>query len=181
MNDDQFFSLFENKDSVAVRQFFEGLINKKNQFSIVAKGQGIGYWNGSRTVKNSKSVEELSYKGSRMDSTYLRLRKSELFVILDREIKIEVNSYTDPVASSMNIGNTAILALMKKYKLSKNDILSVYRTATILRKFNQEMAASATIYLEKESAKMVIDRIKAELLKTKIKVGSTSIKLNDIK
>jgi hypothetical protein len=173
--------LFEKKDSVAVRQFFEGLINKKNQFSIAAKGQGIGYWNGARTVKNSKSVEELSYKGSRMDSTYLRLRKSELFVILDREIKIEVNSYTDPVASNMNIGNPAILALMKKYKLSKNDILSVYRTATILRKFNQEMTSLAAIYLEKESAKIVIDRIKGELLKTKIKVGSTSIKLNDIK
>ena len=116
-----------------------------------------------------------------MDSTYLRLRKSELFVILDREIKIEVNSYTDPVASNMNIGNPAILSLMKKYKLSKNDILSVYRTATILRKFNQEMTALAAIYLEKESAKIVIDRIKGELLKTKIKVGSTSIKLNEIK
>jgi hypothetical protein len=57
----------------------------------------------------------------------------------------------------------------------------VYRTATILRKFNQEMTSLAAIYLEKESAKIVIDRIKGELLKTKIKVGSTSIKLNEIK
>lgn len=174
-------SLFEKKDSVAVRQFFEGLLNKKNHFFIDAKGQGIGFWNGSRTVKNRKAIEELSYKGSRMDSTYLRLRKSELFVILDREIKIEVNSYTDPVSSSMNIDNPIILGLMTKYKLSKNDILSVYRTATILRKFNKEMIILAGTYLNKDNAKIVIDRLNKEISKTKIKVGVTSVKLSDIK
>ena len=106
----------------------------KIDFSIEAHGNGIGYWNGSRTVKNFKPKEELSYKGSRMDSTYLRLRKSELFVILDRFIKVEVNSYTDPVVSNLAIDNKTVLDAMKKYKLSKNDVLSVLRTATILKK-----------------------------------------------
>ena len=173
--------LFTKADSVAVIQLFEGLLNKKIDFTVEAKGQGIGFWNGSRTVKHKKPVEELAYKGSRMDSTYLRLRRSELFVILDRMVKIEVNSYTDPVSSSMNVENTIIQALMTKNKLSKNDVLSVYRSATILRKFKQEMNAMAILYLGKGKAKLVIARLNKEIDKTKIKVGNAFVKLADVK
>jgi len=172
--------LFEKKDSVALRQFFEGLVNKKLKFTIEANGNGIGEWNGASTVKNFKPKEELSYKGSRMDSTYLRLRKSEMFVILDRFIHVEVNSYTDPVASSLSIENKDILEVMKKYKLSKNDILSVYRTATILRKMKQEINFLAGTYLDRVNAKIVIDRFNKEMGKVKIAVGITSIKLSDL-
>ncbi len=173
-------TLFEKKDSVALRQFFEGLVNKKIDFSIEAKGQGIGFWDGARTVKNRKPIEELAYKGSRMDSTYLRLRKSELFVILDRFIKVEVNSYTDPVASNLKIDNTDILNLMSKYKLSKNDVLSVYRTATILKKMKLEINVLAGTYLDRTNAKIVIDRFNKEMSKVKIQVGITSIKLSEL-
>jgi hypothetical protein len=174
-------SLFTENDSVAIRQFFEGLLNKKMKFSIQANGQGIGVWNGARTVKNNKPLEELSYKGSRMDSTYLRLRKSELFVSLDRDISVEVNSYTDPVGSALKIDDAAILELMAKYKLSKNDILSVYRTATILKKMKQELNVYAGVYLDRVKAKQVIDRFNKEMNKVKINVGITSIKLNSLK
>jgi len=173
-------TLFEKKDSVALRQFFEGLVNKKIDFSIEAKGQGIGFWDGARTVKNRKPIEELAYKGSRMDSTYLRLRKSELFVILDRFIKVEVNSYTDPVASNLKIDNADILNLMSKYKLSKNDVLSVYRTATILKKMKLEINVLAGTYLDRTNAKIVIDRFNKEMSKVKIQVGITSIKLSEL-
>jgi hypothetical protein len=173
--------LFTENDSVAIRQFFEGMLNKKMKFSISAKGQGIGAWNGARTVKNEKPVEELSYKGSRMDSTYLRLRKSELFVTLDREIFVDVNSYTDPVASNLKIDDAAILELMAKYKLSKNDILSVYRTATILKKMKQEINVFAGVYLDRTKAKVVLDRFNKEMNKVKIVVGITSIKLSSLK
>ncbi len=173
-------NLFDKKDSVALRQFFEGLVNKKIDFSIEAHGNGIGFWNGTRTVKNFKPKEELSYKGSRMDSTYLRLRKSELFVILDRFIKVEVNSYTDPVASNLVIDNKNVLDLMNKYKLSKNDILSVYRTATILKKMKQEVNLLAGTYLDRNNAKIVIDRFNKEISKVKISVGISSIRLSDL-
>jgi hypothetical protein len=156
------------------------LVNKKIDFSIEAHGNGIGIWNGARTVKNFKPKEELSYKGSRMDSTYLRLRKSELFVILDRFIKVEVNSYTDPVASNLVIENKNILDIMNKYKLSKNDILSVYRTATILKKMKQEINLLAGTYLDRTNAKIVIDRFNKEISKVKISVGITSIRLGEL-
>lgn len=173
-------TLFTQKDSVALRQFFEGLLDKKVPFSIVARGQGIGEWNGCRTVKCALPVELKSYPTSRNDSTYLRLRRSELFVHLDREIKLEVNSYTDPVASNLQISDTEIQSLMTKYKLSKNDILSVMRTATILKKLKDEVNVNAGAYLSREDAKIVIDRFNKEWAKTRIAVGATSVKLIDL-
>lgn len=172
--------LFENKDSVALLQFFEGMLNKKVDFSIIARGQGIGTWNGCRTIKAINPSELSAYPISKMDSSVVRLRRSELFIHLDRGIRIEVNSYTDPVASNLQISNAEISALMVKYKLSKNDILSVYRTATILNKLKEEINVKAGTYLNREQAKIVIDRFNKEWEKTKIAVGSTSIKLSDL-
>lgn len=180
--------LFESKDSVALLQFFEGMLDKKVEFSIITRGQGIGMWDGCRTIKNPNPVEQSAYPGnsqderinSRMDTTYARLRKSELFIHLDRAIRIEINSYTDPVASNLKISNPVVLSLMEKYKLSKNDILSAMRTATILNKLKEEINVNAGTYLSREEAKLVIDRFNKEWVKTRITIGRTSIKLSDL-
>ena len=69
---------------------------------------------------------------------------------------------------------------MLQYKLSKNDILSVYRTATILNKLKEEINVYAGTYLSREKAKLVIDRFNKEWSKVRISVGATSIKLTDL-
>lgn len=173
--------LFDSKDSVALLQFFEGMLDKKVGFSIVARGQGIGTWDGCRTIKEYNPTELPSYPGSRSDSAMLRLRRSEMFIHLNRAIRVEINSYTDPVKSNIEISNAAITALMNKYKLSKNDVLSAMRTATILNKLKDEINLKAGTYLNREDAKLVIDRFNKEWLKTKITIGQTSIKLADLK
>ena len=99
---------------------------------------------------------------------------------MDREILMEINSYTDPVKSNMNISNTTILDLMQRYQLSKNDILSAYRTATILQKLKGELNILAGAYLSRENAKIVIDRFNNTLNKLRISVGATSIKWSEI-
>ena len=93
---------------------------------------------------------------------------------------MEVNSYTDPIISNLQIDKQEILDFQSKNKLSKNDILSVYRTATILRKMKAELNLLAGKYLTREEAKIVIDRLNKEIDQTRINVGSTEIKLSDI-
>jgi hypothetical protein len=172
--------LFGKEDSVAMLQFFEGMLDKKVELSLVARGQGIGYWNGARTVKAINPTEVSSYPVSRDDSTMVRLRRSELFIHLNRGIQIEVNSYTDPVKSNLQISDASLTELMTKYRLSKNDILSAMRTATILNKLKEEINVTAGTYLSREKAKLVIDRFNKEWAKTRISVGQTSIKLTDL-
>jgi hypothetical protein len=173
--------LFGKEDSVALLQFFEGMLDKKVDFSIVARGQGIGTWDGCRTVKAINPSELSSYPGSREDAEMVRLRRSELFVHLNRGIQIEVNSYTDPVRSNLHVSDAMLTELMAKYRLSKNDMLSVLRTATILNKLKEEINVTAGTYLSREKAKIVIDRFNKEWAKTRISVGQTSVKLVDLK
>jgi hypothetical protein len=173
-------SLLNTIDSVSVLQFFEQLLNKKKTFNIIARGQGVGIWDSCRVIKDLHPIELNAYPISRMDSTYSRLRKSEVWIDMDREILMEINSYTDPVKSNMNISNTTILDLMQRYQLSKNDILSAYRTATILQKLKSELNILAGAYLSRENAKIVIDRFNNTLNKLRISVGATSIKWSEI-
>lgn len=177
-------SLFNDEDSVALHVFFESLLNKKVSFEMVARGQGIGKWNGARTIKDAKPAELSRYPGNsaetKFDSTFVRLRKSELMIHIDRKINLEINSYTDPVQSNITITNAEISASMAKYKLSKNDILSAYRSAEILRQLKTEINVLAGKYLSREDAKIVIDRFNKQWAKTKISVGATSFKHEDL-
>lgn len=175
-------------DSVAVMQLFEALKDKKMEIDIIARGQGVGKWDGVRTVKLNDPVELSDYPGSSQedraaakdDTTFLRLRKSEAFVFLNRGIHIEVNSYTDPVKSNMEV-SPEFAERMSSYKLSKNQILSAYRSASVLLKLKDELNVLAGAYLPREEAKKVIDRLNGAIAKTKISVGATSFKLDELK
>lgn len=176
--------LFTEDDSVAIRVFFEGLLDTKVDFNIIARGQGIGKWNGISTEKDPAPVELSSYPGnsaeSRFDSTYVRLRKSEVFIHIDREITMTVNSYTDPVQSSMSVDNETLKSMMEKYRLSKNDLLSVLRTASILKALKKELNVMAGTYLTREEASSVIDRFNKTIDKARISVGTTSVKMSSL-
>src|SRR5690606_38166899 len=83
--------LIQQSDSVAMRQFFEALLDKQGEFKIIARGQGVGMWNGAQTVKNPTPSEQSAYSSvGKMDSTYARLRLSEVMINLDRGIVMEV-------------------------------------------------------------------------------------------
>lgn len=180
--------LISKEDSVAVKQFFESMLNKKLPIYIKAKGNGVGMWNGFKTVKSPKVGELNTYPGStpearrdsRMDTSFVRLRKTELIIKTKNNITFEVNSFTDPVASNLEIKNPAILSAMDKYDFTKNDILSAYRTAFILKKMRQELNVLAGEYLDQHTAKIVLDRLNSEVDKAKIYVGKTSFKLKDL-
>ncbi|MDX2361523.1 MAG: hypothetical protein QNK23_12005 [Crocinitomicaceae bacterium] len=175
-------SLFNESDSVALRVFFEGLLDKKMDFSIISRGQGIGKWNGTKTIKDYSPEELNRYPGNasetKFDSTFLRLRKSEVLIRLDRDITLEINSYTDPVKSNISVPNEAVKSAMLKYNLSQNDVLSAYRTASILSSLKTEINVLAGRYLSREEAAIVIDRFNKKWAKAKINIGRASFKLS---
>ncbi|MCO5261128.1 MAG: hypothetical protein M9916_13395 [Crocinitomicaceae bacterium] len=173
--------LFTQKDSLSVRQFFEALLDKDKQFKIIARGQGIGKWNGVQVVKDVTENEKPSYSSvSKEDEQYKRLRLSEVLVNIERDIVIEVNSFTDPVKSNFVAPKQSVENLKTQYKLSNNEILSVYRTATILRKMREEISVLAGTYLKREEAKIVIDKFNRQYDKIKVSVGKVSIKLSEL-
>ncbi|MES2800027.1 MAG: hypothetical protein V4638_08420 [Bacteroidota bacterium] len=172
--------LIELTDSVAILQFFEALLIKEIPLKIIARGQGIGKWDGNRTVKNYAPVELNSYPSARNDSAFVRLRTSQVMIHLNREIRLEINSFTDPVKSNLTITDESIKSLMERYKLSKNDLLSAHRSASILKQLKVEVNQLAGLYLSREQAKIVIDRFNKEFEKARVSIGATSLKLSEL-
>lgn len=176
--------LFDPKDSIAVREFFDALQDKKMYFTIIARGNGIGeVENGF--VKKSIAPEIMdSYPGgnaeersaNREDSIFKSLRKTTVTLFINRCITLEINSYTDPVKSNFTPPSSEIVSFMKKYKLSRNEVLSAYRTYETLRKLKLELNILAGKYLERSEATVVIDRLNEAIDDSRIAVGKTSFK-----
>lgn len=172
--------LFSEKDSISIRQFFEALLEKDKLFKVIARGQGIGLWNGVQVVRDPAKNETGSYGATgKDDETYKRLRLSEVFINIERDIVMEVNSYTDPVKSNFSQISATVNVLKVKYNLSENDVLSAYRTVSILKKFKEEISVLAGTYLTREEAKIVIDRFNREYDKVKVSIGAVSVKIGD--
>ncbi|MDB9806212.1 hypothetical protein OAB73_01375, partial [Crocinitomicaceae bacterium] len=89
----------------------------------------------------------------------------------------EINSFTDPVQSNVKLENPELETQMTSNNWSKNEMLSAMRTLIILRKLKDEVNTLAGQYLLRTDAKIVIDRFNKEVQKTKISVGTSSLKV----
>lgn len=180
--------LFHAEDSVAIRQLFEGLLDKKTPVTAVSRGQGVGSWNGIQTVRSTNRTEWPAYPGataeeqlnSRSDESMVRLRCSQVSVTINRGIFFEINTFTDPVKTTLASENQDIQAALNRYKLTGNDYLSALRTATIIRKMKNELNVLAGTYMTREEAKIIIDRLNKVLDSLRVSCGPTSWKWQEL-
>lgn len=173
--------LIQEKDSVAVREFFEILLDKKIKFESVARGQGVGTWNGVQTVKSLNSEEIDSYGPNGKDDEYFkRLRRTYIKIDLNRTIELDISTFTDPVPTDLVPKNALILENYKKYQLTGNDYLSALRTATVIQKLKMELNVLAGSYMKREEAKIIIDRLNKNLDALRVSCGPTSFKWQDL-
>jgi hypothetical protein len=180
--------LFTDADSVAVMQLFEGLLDKKVEVDAIARGQGVGEWNGIQTVRAQNRAEYSSYPGStaeeqqeaRSRAEFARLRTSKVSVTLGRSILFDINTYTDPVSTDLRPANGEIAESLARYGLNGNDYLSAMRTAAIIRQLKTELNVLAGSYLPRERAKVAIDRLNKVLDSLRVSVGPTSFKWQEL-
>ena len=181
-------TLLNPSDSVSIRQFFEALLDKKLRFEAIARGQGVGKWNGSNVVRANDRTEWNAYQGgtdaerqrSKMDSSNLRLRSTEVNIFLNRGIQLEINTFTDPVRTNLKATDESIQTELNKYHLSGNDYLSALRTASIIQKLKAELNVLAGTYMTREEAKIIIDRLNKQLDGLKVSCGPTSFKWQEL-
>ncbi len=176
--------LFSQKDSIAVMEFFEALLNRKKDFNIIVRGGGIGKWKDDHVVIDYFPHELDQYPGKndaerkaiKEDSLFKRLRSTALIIHVDRSILLQVNSFTDPVRSHFKPEEQKMLKLMQKYNLSSNQMLSAYRSYATLKQMKSELNVLAGKYLSRKDASKVIDRLNKSIDKSKITMGKTSAK-----
>jgi hypothetical protein len=172
--------LFTPNDSISLRTIADLLIKNDIPLKFIANGYGIGeFING--TVKKAVNQHEIDGGLSRnSDSSYARLRKTALYVQTDQRVIFEIESFTDPLKSALEIQNKNLIEVSKKYNLSKNEILSGLRTKSVMMKLQDEFIKWVAKNYEAEKARVIIDRFNDEFQKTKIQIGGISIKPKEL-
>lgn len=174
-------SLLKDEDSLSTHIFLEQLLDKKKPFYILARGNGVGLWNGQKTDYTSNQSEIDAYTSDKNDSIYKRLRVSEAFATVNKFIQLEINSYTDQVRTSFQITNPKLTEIKAKNNLTYNQILSGYRSAAILFKLQDELIVKAGTYFSRDKATIIIDRINTAVNTAKVLVGKVSVKASYFK
>ena len=158
-------------------------------FKIQLQANGIGLWNGEVIIRDEKQKEINGYPGetvdektnARLSQEFKRLRSSNLFIKIDRELTIKVNSFTDPVISNLDLEGLKLTEIAEEYVLSKNELLSAMRCISLIYKLKEELTNQATKHLNQSDSKKFIDKLDDAIQKSKVQVGKTSVRIKDFK
>lgn len=168
----------QTKDSLAIKELFDALLNRKKDFIVTAIGGGIGTKSHHLVVSDTLAkVLEKYPDGKAGDSTFSELRNTRIIWRAKRNIQLMVANYTDPVACKFTPKNENIATLIQTYHLTENQMISAARTVFSLQKLIREMRRLAKVYLPEKKAKKVIKKMDKTLRKVRVKVGPTAIKI----
>ncbi|MBI1836642.1 MAG: hypothetical protein HYR91_05190 [Flavobacteriia bacterium] len=163
------------KDSFALKNLYNTLLFEKKKIKFEIAGGGIGIFNGSRIIKDQNTANK-----NHKDSTENKLNFSELIIDSQKDFTIIVNTFTHNKECAFNTENPEIILIAKNNNLSKNDLLTLYRSAVLLEQFKSDFLKYASIHLQKEAYDKISKKINKSWNKIEIKCGKTKIKLSII-
>lgn len=183
-------TIFQEKDSSLLKKFFRQIDDSQLSFIFEINGNGVGKWENGSLVKDQEAKELPSYPGktteemkvARADSLFASLRKTNLFMKVDRLIYFRIDSYTDPVVSNLIVKNhSKIQELISSGKITKNDALSAFRSVAVMNQLKLELNVNASKYLSQEKAKKLIDQLNSSIEKSRVKVGNEVLRYKDFR
>ena len=177
--------IFTEKDTAFFRKFFDAFNKNALPIEIILEGMGIGLWKDSLIIRDIEQKELKGYPGNTLEEKqesresweFKSLRHTALHVKISRSLEIHIESATDPVVSNLSATQFPIESIIKANNLSKNELLSVLRTRSILIQTKNELIAICPRYLSTQKAKKFIDLLEERVAQSKYFVGRASIKL----
>lgn len=177
--------IFTEKDTAFFRKFFDAFNKNLLPIELRLEGMGIGLWKDSIIIRDLEQQELKGYPGNTVEEkqtireswAYKSLRHSALQVKINRSLQIHIESTTDPVVSNLASTQFPIESILKTNNISKNELLSVLRTRSILMQTKNELIAICPKYLSTPKAKKFIDQLEERVAQSKFYVGKTAIKL----
>lgn len=181
--------IFTEKDTAFFKKLFESYSKNPLPIELKLDGIGIGMWKDSAIVRDQEQHERSSYPGntteekqlSRATWDFKSLRHAGLQIKINRSLIIHIESSTDPVISNLASTVLPIESLLKNNDISKNELLSVLRTRSILIQTKNELIASCPRYLSTQKAKKFIDQLEESVAQSKYYIGNKVIKIPKIK
>jgi hypothetical protein len=180
-------SIFSEADSVVVYDLLKA-ISEGIKPVFQASGMGIDVLINDSVVKQNHAEELNNYPGetpeerkkAQESDAFKLLRKTIISVDLNKELIFKIESFTDPVRATFEPQNSTLNKQIQQTKTSKNDALSVYRTASVLMALKNELIQYAGLYLPREEAVVSIETLESAFKKIVISYGKHKIQLSDL-
>ena len=166
---------------------YQSLILKKSILFDV-KGNGVGKLDkGKIVISNEKELD--SYPGenkeeqviNKQSKEFKQLRSTSLKMFETEEnIVLNIESFTDPVKSNFSKKSIIVQPIKEKYKLTENQLLSVFRSYTVLEKFYGELLRAANFHFEGNDKSKLLSSIKKAFEKSTILAGNKKVNTKEI-
>lgn len=168
-------TIFINKDSLALKELMTSLTKEKKKITIRLNANGIGYWDGSRVIKNS-----FIGKDSITESNENIINLSELIIENNKTIDVLINSNFNHSEMKFEIKNEKIKAFINENKITNQEIVTLYRCALVFKNFEKYFIESSCRYTTKEEQVIIRKKIDKLKKKGKINIHGKSIAMSEI-
>lgn len=166
---------------------YQSLVLKK-QILFDVKGNGVGKIDKGVIIasaekeldaypgetKEEQAIAKLTDKFKMLRSTKLKLYENEENIVL------AIESFTDPVKSNFSKKSIKVQPIKEKYKLSENQLLSVFRSYTVLEKFYGELLRAANFHFEGNEKDKLLNNVKKAFEKSTISAGTAKVSTKEI-
>ncbi len=176
-------SIFTEKDTATLRKLFDRISKKSPSLRIEVIGNGIGKWEDGRLLRDPEQLEMKNYPGknsiewrvSRAEPRFARLRKTMLYMKIDKELHLKIDSYTDPVVSNLIAPSNVVSKMIEDGQITKNEALSAYRSLAVLEKLKIELSIYAAQYLPPDKAKNWMDSLNNYINRSTVSIGKFNL------
>jgi len=166
---------------------YQSLVLKKPLLFDI-KGNGVGKLENGKIIPNTEK-ELNTYPGetkeqkaiSKQTEQFKMLRSTRLnFSESEENIVLNIESYTDPVKSNFSKKTITVQPIKEKYSLTENQLLSVFRSYTVLEKFYGELLRAANFHFEDKEKEKLLNNLRKTFEKSTIIAGTTEVNTKDI-
>lgn len=181
------FYLKETERFELSKLLYQSLILKK-QLLFDIKGNGVGKIEKGQIVCSTEKELD-SYPGetkeeqtiAKQTEEFKNLRSTRLKLFENEEnIVLNIESFTDPVKSNFSKKTIKVQPIKEKYKLTENQLLSVFRSYTVLEKFYGELLRAANFHFEGNEKDKLLNNVKKAFEKSSIVAGTIKVTTKEI-
>lgn len=147
-------------------------------------GNGIGRWETGKIMRDEKQTELDAYPGEQKEEQDAA-KKAQAFkglrtVLLsiepaEKTIRVEIQSYTDPVKSNLTYRKTEWAEIKKQLSITDNQLLSVLRAFDLFEHLCTEMAIVAYLDFDAKQQAKLISKAEKLLHQAVVKVGDKEL------
>jgi hypothetical protein len=171
----QDFSIFQESDSVKVKELIQFIIDNPKNITLNLSGEGLGTMLPNGKYKKNKQPEYFNEYPNNKE-IYKDLNASTIQIDLEDELIISIRTYTDGLKANFKPFDKTVIKLLESGAIYPNEAIAGLRTQTVLYNMIYDINKNGAKYFDEGEAEKAFDILLNVIKKHKIFMGNKSFK-----